>query len=238
VQADGKILVGGAFTTLDGDLTLRNRIARLNADGSVDSTFDPDANVDVSALALQGDGKILIGGAFTTLAGGATTRNYVARLNTDGTVDSTFNPNASWGVYALAVQADGKILVGGGFTTLDGGATVRSHIARLSTPQAALQSVTVNGSKVTWLRSGASPELAQPPTLEFSLDGITYAPLGSLSRIAGGWRGGAVTQPVNQNYYLRLRGPVSSGRSNGSQGVIETVRQFYGNDRIFADGFE
>ena len=67
------------------------------------------------ATAVQPDGKILIGGSFTTVLG--VTRNNIARLNTDGTLDTAFNPNANSLVYSIAVQADGKILAGGDFTT-------------------------------------------------------------------------------------------------------------------------
>ena len=141
VQADGKILVGGFFTTLGGGntgTTTRNRIARLNPDGTLDTSFDPGANNPVQALAVQADGSILVAGAFTTLGGGgtgATTRNFIGRLNTSGTLDTTFNPGANNPVQALAVQADGRILIGGDFTTLGGGGTgtpIRNHIGRLN----------------------------------------------------------------------------------------------------------
>src|SRR5438105_4383909 len=79
--------------------------------------FDPNANGNVSSIAVQADGKILIGGDFTTVLGVA--RNRIARLNPDGTLDA-FNPNANGGVNAIAVQADGKILAGGNFTTIGG----------------------------------------------------------------------------------------------------------------------
>ena len=77
---------------------------------------------------LQADGKILIGGDFTTIGG--VTRNRIARLNADGTLDTGFNPNANNNVVSLALQADGKILIGGGFTTING--TTRNYIARLN----------------------------------------------------------------------------------------------------------
>ena len=66
--------------------------------------FDPNANSGVFSIAVQTDGKILIGGFFTTLNGGTVTRNRIARLNTDGTVDTTFNPNASSSVLSIVVQ--------------------------------------------------------------------------------------------------------------------------------------
>jgi len=94
--------------------------------------FNPNANGAVSAVVIQPDGKILIGGYFTTLSpngGAAVTRNYIARLNPDGTLDAAFNPNANDAVYAIAVQADGKILAGGRFTSMGG--QPRNRIARL-----------------------------------------------------------------------------------------------------------
>ncbi len=116
LQADGKILVGGSFSTIapnGGPPVLRSRIARLNADGTVDPAFDPNANGNVSAITLQADGKILVGGAFNGANSiGGQTRNRIARLEaTTGTADS-FDPNANNIVQSLAVQADGKILVG------------------------------------------------------------------------------------------------------------------------------
>ncbi|MEP6512045.1 MAG: delta-60 repeat domain-containing protein, partial [Dokdonella sp.] len=141
LQPDGKLVVGGDFTSLSpnsGTAIPRNRIARLNADGSVDTTFDPNANGTVTALALQPDGKLVVGGTFTTLSpnsGGAIMRNRIARLNVDGSVDMTFDPSANSSVVALALQPDGKLVLGGFFTSLSpngGGALTRNHIARLN----------------------------------------------------------------------------------------------------------
>jgi uncharacterized delta-60 repeat protein len=121
VQADGKVLVGGFFTSLGG--TRRNYLGRLNPDGSLDASFNPGANDAVLALAVQPDGRILVGGAFTTLGGGGTghtPRMRLARLNQDGSVDSTFDVEANNQVNAIAVQRDRRIVVGGQFTMLDG----------------------------------------------------------------------------------------------------------------------
>ena len=85
------------FTALGSGLntTVRGRIARLNSNGTLDTSFDPGANDAVNALAVQADGRILVGGNFTTMGGGAagnTPRNRIARLNPDGTLDPNFNP--------------------------------------------------------------------------------------------------------------------------------------------------
>jgi uncharacterized delta-60 repeat protein len=116
VQADGKILVAGDFSSLAGQS--RNHIGRFNNDGTLDTKFDPGTDNRVNALAMQADGKVLVGGEFTSLAG--QTRNCIGRLNADGSLDSAFNPSANGGIYALALQPDGKILVGGYFTSLVG----------------------------------------------------------------------------------------------------------------------
>ncbi len=117
LQPDGKVLIGGFFTRYNG--IFRNYIARVNADGTLDNTFNPGtgASSTVGTLALQPDGKVIIGGSFTTYNG--TSRNRIARLNADGTLDNTFNPGtgASGGVLSLALQPDGKVLIGGAFTS-------------------------------------------------------------------------------------------------------------------------
>ena len=118
--AGGREDSGGRRFHHAGRAEPRNYIGRLNADGTLDTSFNPGARRLLSySLAVQADGKILVGGCFTTLGG--QTRNYLGRLNADGTLDTGFNPGADGSMcIRLAVQADGKILVGGCFTTLGG----------------------------------------------------------------------------------------------------------------------
>jgi len=128
VQPDGKVLVTGDFTRVNG-LT-RNRIARLEADGSVDTTFDPGAGLDSwgHCLALQPDGKIIVGGIFANVGGVA--KRGIARLNTDGTLDLTFaGSGVNDVVYSVAVDAEGRVLVGGYFSVIH--STSRNNLARL-----------------------------------------------------------------------------------------------------------
>ncbi len=129
LQPDGKIIIGGSFTTYNG--TTRNCIARLNADGSLDNTFYPGSGADnsVKTITLQPDGKIIIGGHFTLYNG--TTRNSIARLNADGSLDNSFDPGtgANNNVYTTLRQPDGKIIIGGLFTSY--GNTGRNRIARI-----------------------------------------------------------------------------------------------------------
>ena len=131
VQPDGKTLIGGDFTTVLG--VARSRIARLNADGTLDTAFDPNPNAFVLSIALQADGKILVSGGFNTIGGQP--RSIIARLDAvTGLVDplDPFNPNPNSSIRAIAVQADGKILVGGDFNGANSiGGQPRNFIARL-----------------------------------------------------------------------------------------------------------
>ncbi|HKQ36616.1 MAG TPA: Calx-beta domain-containing protein, partial [Verrucomicrobiae bacterium] len=119
LQADEKVLVGGRFTRVGN--RNRNGIARLNQNGAVDTSFNPGSGADnpVLALAVDGDGSILVGGDFTTYNN--TPRSRVARLNPDGSLDTGFNPGngANGAVQALAIQSDGKIIVAGDFSEFD-----------------------------------------------------------------------------------------------------------------------
>src|SRR5437660_247430 len=113
-------------------LALAGGAAAVRGQSALDG-FDPNANDVVRVAVVQSDGKILIGGDFTTLSpngGAAVTRNHIARLNPDGTLDTAFDPNANGEVASIAVQADGKILAGGEFTRI--GAHTRNRIARLN----------------------------------------------------------------------------------------------------------
>lgn len=133
-QPDGMVLIGGEFKSIGG--VARNGIARLAGDGSVDSYFDPGAGLpdpgrtdSIRCVGLQPDGKILVAGGFSTFNGVA--RGNVARLNPDGSLDTNFNsvPGPNGFVMSLAIQPDGGVLIGGGFTAVDN--VARSRIARL-----------------------------------------------------------------------------------------------------------
>ncbi len=146
-QPDGKILIGGEFTALSpngGPLVTRNRIARLNADGTLDIAFNPDANNSVYAIAVQADGKILVGGTFTAVGG--QTRDRIARLDATTGVADSWNPNADGSVHDIAVQTDGKILAVGFFSNIGGQA--RNRIARLDPTTSLADSFNPNSSGV------------------------------------------------------------------------------------------
>jgi uncharacterized delta-60 repeat protein len=137
VQSDGKVIIGGRFSAVNG--VPRNNIARLNPDGTLDRSFaekvENGVNGQVNALAVQPAGGVIVGGQFTQV--GNVEALNLGRYNADGTPDKNFGnlpgqePGANGIVYALAVQADGKIVVGGNFSTVFG--QPRRGVARLNT---------------------------------------------------------------------------------------------------------
>lgn len=130
LQSDGKILIGGYFVTYNGGSV--QHIARLNINGTLDTTFNTGGvgpNLDIFSITVQSDDKILIGGAFNTYNG--TTAKYIARLNTNGTLDNTFTSGSSYYVYSIALQSDNKIVIGGAFMTYNG--TTAKYIVRVNT---------------------------------------------------------------------------------------------------------
>jgi uncharacterized delta-60 repeat protein len=130
-QPDGKVIAAGRFTFANN--VARNRIARFNFNGSLDATFDPGTGADgeITAAVLQPDGRIVVAGRFTSFNG--VTHNRVCRLNANGSVDQTFGlgNGINNSALSLALQSDGRIIVGGQFSQVD--LTQRFNLARLNT---------------------------------------------------------------------------------------------------------
>lgn len=131
LQPDGKVLIIGTFQTVNG--VPRRGVARLNADGSLDATYAVGTGVDgfVYTSALQPDGKLIISGSWATYNG--TPNNGLVRINTDGSRDVTFQPPTAAADdrgYALTLRPDGKIFIGGTFSTY--GTTARNGLALLN----------------------------------------------------------------------------------------------------------
>ena len=224
VQPDGKIVVGGAFTQINGQP--RAYLARLEANGALDASFAPTTTMGgpVYALALQLDGRLIAGGAFTsvTVDGAPVTRNRLARFDANGALDSGWDANANDTVYAIALLPDGKVLVGGAFTTMGG--QPHDRIARLSSDLAASQVMTVasDGDSVTWTQSGAGSELTAVRFYS-STDDVTYVMMGEGVRLETGWVITNVALPMGQNVWVRAYGEYPGGQSNGSTSAYASV---------------
>ncbi|HEY8559964.1 MAG TPA: FG-GAP-like repeat-containing protein [Pyrinomonadaceae bacterium] len=140
VQPDGKIIIAGSFNRVNG--ARAGSIARLNADGTLDADFNAGAgaNAAIRTIALQPDGKILLGGAFTSFNNQTVRR--IVRLNADGSIDPSFNLTVNFNaqINDIVVLPDGKILVGGQFTLLT------SRLVRLNGDGTLFDAVSNNGS--------------------------------------------------------------------------------------------
>jgi len=150
IQPNGKIIVVGSFTQVNGQPA--NRVARLDADGSLDPTFDVGTgpNDIVGAIDRQADGKLIITGSFTSIDG--ITSGRIARLSADGQVDQSFGSNIDGIVRKIQAMPDGKIFIGGSFSRING--QIAPRLARLNpdgsidqsfTPLTGYQNITVNG---------------------------------------------------------------------------------------------
>ena len=124
-------IIAGNFSSYNG--VAQNNLALLNQDGSMDTSFNPgdSANAAINAIAMSGN-QFVIGGAFTAYNDiGA---GYFARVNADGSLDTAFSTSHGSGadapVRAAAVQSDGKMVIGGDFTHVDG--VARNYLARLN----------------------------------------------------------------------------------------------------------
>ena len=236
VAPDGSIFVDNPGT---------EELLKYSATGVLDSTYTSAvADGTINSIVLQPNGKIVVGGIFQHV--GTAAHHALARLNADGTLDSSFaelnfsldasNPQGY--IFGVAAQADGKVVAIGNFSLANG--QPQQFVARVVTGDAVVNTFTgqASGSNtiVTWTRSGDGAELVQPPTLMYSTDGVTFTAIGTLTRITNGWQATAPYRFSGAPFYLQARGFTSGGGGNGSLGLADSP--VYSNDRIFANGFE
>ncbi len=199
VQADGKVIFGGHFTYSgtypNGYPFTANHLVRFNSNGTVDTSYNPSPNYPVRALVLQSDGKLIVGGQFTSIGG--YNQTYLARLHPGGSADyNTFTaPTPNGYVNAVALLADGKVVLGGEFTTLNGFSYAR------------VACVNTNGSLVTTFNPGvagaAVHSIAVYPLGSYNggniIIGGEFYSVGGLSRanVARLYSGGAVDSSFN-----------------------------------------
>ena len=232
VQQDGKILARSAWGNLRG---YGERFGRLNSDGTLDSEFIPGIDGLVSSLMVQADGKIIVSGEFTR------PRANIARLNTDGTLDTFFSSVAVGGT--LALQANGSILVGRQRLNTDGNldpwfnprATVRAiqadgrilafdneSLVRLNNSEPAMQSLSLYGKTITWLRGGSSPGVWRT-TFEASADDGSWIYLGAGQLTPGGWQ--LANSSVAKGATIRARGYLAGGGKD--EGIVESQLRLF-----------
>jgi uncharacterized delta-60 repeat protein len=136
VWKDSKILIGGMFDSVES--TPKTQIALINSNGSVDSAFNPvlgGTGREVRSLFLQGDGKVMVGGVFSSMNGSS--RSNLARLNSNGTLDTAFNAGSISSISYVSQLADGNYMV------LSGG--VLKRLASNGSVDSTFTSPTVSG---------------------------------------------------------------------------------------------
>lgn len=210
VQPDGKILVGGSFSSFSG--AVRQNIVRLNSDGSIDNTFaSPVFTVfygqsEVYAIAVQPDGKILLAGRFSTVGGVASPT--VVRLNSNGSVDTSFQaPFGDSGstAYALALQPDGRILVGGSMQIVEG-ESIYNSLVRLYP----------NGSRDSSFGSSITGTVKS-----IVLNGTQIVAGGTIEAVDGTARQGLARFTTTPEYLLTVtRSSVAGGSITASTGTF------------------
>jgi uncharacterized delta-60 repeat protein len=172
-QADGKILVGGWFTSYNG--TSAPYLCRLNSNGTLDTGFTANVTVDnnVDAIAVQADGKIVIAGTFRVVNGVA--KDFIARLNSNGTIDTSFSGFTTGfdaQVQDIAIASDGSIYCTGPFQSFNG--TNTRGIAKLNS------NGSLNTTFTTNIGTGLVPDQPYPENVLYK-DNITILADGTLA---------------------------------------------------------
>jgi uncharacterized delta-60 repeat protein len=272
LQSDGSLVIGGDFTTIGGQP--QARLARLTGSGLLDAAFSPSVNGSIRSVMVQPDGSIVVAGAALTVNGGQASMvtrllpdgnkdesfslgeipfffqstvplvqdlalqvdgslliagdflfpsigSGLARLRQDGSLDRDFIFRADQRVECMAMQADGKIVIGGGFRQV--GNTFIPSIARLINDPAEEQLIQSGENQIDWLRGGGAPE-AQEAFFALSTDGgTTFADLGAGVRIPGGWSLLSPELAGLDRYHLQLSARTISGGGTGSSGIVSSL---------------
>lgn len=227
-QADGKLIVAGEFSSLSqlnasGTTSVihRTNLARLLGDGTVDTGYSVAAlpqNRMVHSLALDVQNRLLMAGSFESV--GDATRYGLARVFPDGTVDPSFTPSVYYTATALALEADGSVLVAANVPGSIAGVP-HQGIARLLN-DAAIDQLTISDTDaVTWTRGGSAPEVDRVIVETATAPGQDFLEIGTATRTTTGWTfSGTPLPPGGQ---VRLRGSYQVGASNGSVAWVESL---------------
>lgn len=160
VQPDQAILIGGYFDRVNGEP--RGNLTRLKPDGTLDNSFDPRLEIGgdlplVVSMAQQSDGRLVVGGTFDWV--NATIRQGIARLEPDGVLDLSFDPDGGVTgadpstVYAIVIQPGGQIVIAGEF--LQAASAERANLARLQPEGSLDESFRAGGIVNNWILAAA-----------------------------------------------------------------------------------
>jgi uncharacterized delta-60 repeat protein len=198
LQLNGQILVGGNFNNVNGET--RQNVVRLNADGAVDTFFVVRANFPATAFAEQSNTTIIIGGQFTTFNNTAVGK--LIRVNfVTGVLDPFYVPNLNGTPGSILVQPDGKIMVAGLLTSVGGAA--RTGMAKIvyGNDHSTYDLGIAFNNTLNW-EVGLSLPQPHRVFVDWSTDGVNYAPLGEADPFGQTWQ---VYPFLRSNGFVRLR---------------------------------
>lgn len=278
ITADGGFVLGGSFSALG--IESRQNLAKVRADGVTQALFTPNPNGRVDSLLVAPSGEVYVGGTFTSIGGQA--RSRIARLNADGSLAS-FAPTVNAGttrVSAIALQADGRVLLGGNggllkrveasgandpgwslaFTgSADGlsfgsdgrlwvigsfsslGGVARSGIARIAPPDRhAPQAIAYSAalSRVFWGVRETAPEVATAPRASLSFNrGQSFTALPAMVRQSSLWRS-SLALPLDTEVLLRIDAAHAAAPAGSGSSALRTDVLLFQRSALFVDGFE
>lgn len=251
LQSDGKILVFGNYTSVGNSSGAgKNRLSRLNADLSLDTSFIPVGPTSAPTGGVtDSQGRVYLAGGFFSYDGNVG-YNYLVRLKPDGSLDTSFKLQLSNSVASIRLQSDGKILVAGGFSSygpfetatnvpgllrLNANGTVDSGFTAQLPEYSYLSAMTVdNAGRIIVARNNTPADIIRllpngqvDPSFTFTETLSSYA--STLAALPDGkvLVGGSFTTPTNRFFRLNANGSLDSsfdvgvGFNSGSISAIE-----------------
>jgi uncharacterized delta-60 repeat protein len=231
VQTDGKILVAKRYT---GNTKEDSRnFVRLLEDGSVDASYVSQGNSQrpyfdgrVTRAMMQGDGKIVVTGSFTSVNGQPRLRS--ARLFADGSLDPSFRSDINGSATAIVGNEDGAMIIVGGMTAHSGNPV--NYLSKTVPANVASSVISRNGAVIQWLRAGSVPEFRSVIVEKFSPGASSWTFVGSANRISGGWS--IESQTIESEATVRMSGETGQGRVDayvyGQSATPELVLDYRG----------
>ncbi len=212
IQSNGDILFSGSMATVGG--VQRTNIARIHPDGSLDASFTVSLDGQVYSCVEQSNGDILLTGTFTSESGGSfLPRRGLARLHSGGSLDTAFDAHLANSVFGLALQENGKLLLTGYFGTLTHGRYFNdSASSTLTVPDA---------GSLLWQRSGTAPAVSQVTFERSSDNGLTWAFLGTGTRVGVTSNWELNSGNVIPSGKIRARGRTIGCSNNASSSIVE-----------------
>jgi uncharacterized delta-60 repeat protein len=219
-QPDGGYVIVGEFARMGGQE--RIGMAKVNAAGVLDPDYRTSLGYDIESAVMDEQARMILG------LRNPWRNRLLVRLHPDGRIDNDFDPMIrgalSASLWAVALQNDGKILLGGSFTTVSG--EPRLNLARIPSDGIPVSELTVNGGTIEWRRGGPLPATDRAGFATW--DGAAWVDHGAGQRIEGGWRIEGLDLPTHG--WVRVRGRATGGQNHGSAWVVEQVEP-YGNLR-------